>query len=297
MSRVVVPCLLAVLVLGAGCRANLPTTGTPAMLPATGPGSTADPMSVYDTRWTTTPEQLAGDPPTRVAVRERVAPSWSGSVQVDLLSRYVWRGALLVDDPVLEPTVTVAYGGLSLEVWGNWDLTDANGSSGELTEIDITLDYTHAFEGGGLPWSVSLGGVWYTSPSGWFEDTAEVYAGVAADVFLQPTLTVYLGAYGVYEGDGVFASLDLAHGVPLGCGSLDLGAGIAWGNGRFHDALFGASEDGLGELYLQAGWALSRGRWTLTPSVRFSTLLDGALRDAQEKNDLLIFGLSASYEL
>lgn len=288
--------LAPALVVFGGCRANLPTTGTPAMVTPTGPGSIADPMSVYDPRWTTTPEQLAQPATSRVALRRAVGPTWSGSAQVDVFSRYVWRGALALDDPVLQPAATVAYGGLSLNVWGNLDLGDANGTAGELTEVDITLDYTHQVSDGAVPASVSFGAIWYTSPSGWFDDIAEIYAGVSADVFLQPSFKVYVGVHGPYEGDGVFMALDLAHSVPLGCGSLELGTGIGWGNHHFNGALFGAPEDALGELYLQAGWAYARGRWTLTPSVKFSSLLDGSLRDAQGKNDLFIFGLSAAVD-
>ena len=280
---------LVLLVLGAGCRANLPA---PPTAPVALPGSVANPMSVYDPRWTTTPEQLATPAGSRVAVRDRVGPSWSGSAGLGVFSQYVWRGALLVDDPVLQPDVTVAYGGLSLNVWGNIDLTDVNGFEGELNEVNITLDYTHTFDGR-VPVDVSVGGIWYTSPAGWFDDLAEVYAGVGLDVFLKPRLTVY---FGVYEVEGIFGTLEFGHECRLGCGTLELGTGISAGDSVFHEALFSVSDDSLGEFFFDVGWTYTRGRWSVRPGVRFSTLVDGTLRDAQDDNDFVVFSLQASVD-
>lgn len=285
-QRLSVLCLLLAFFAG-GCRANLPTGPVTPV-----PGSVQNPMSVYDPRWTTMPEDLTTPATTRVAVRRTVGPSWSASAGVGVFSQYVWRGALLVDDPVLQPDVTVAYGGLSLNVWGNIDLTNVNGFGGELSEVDVTLDYTHRFEGR-VPTEVSVGGIWYTSPSGWFDDLAEVYAGVGLDVILQPRLTVY---FGVYEVEGIFGTLEFGHEVPLGAGTLELGTGISAGDSVFHDALFSVSDDGLGEFFFDVGWTYTRGRWSLRPGVRFSSLVDSTLRDAQADNDFFVFSLAASVD-
>lgn len=284
-----VPVALALLA-GMGmvaCRANLPAVPPTAVAAA---GTVANPMGVYDPRWTTLPDQAPQDVPARVAVREAVAPTWSGSVGVGLFSHYVWRGALLTDDPVLQPDVTVAYGGLSLGVWGNLDLTNVNGFGGELNEVDVTLDYTHRFEGR-VPVEASIGAIWYTSPSGWFDDLGEIYGGVGLDTFLQPRLTVYVG---VYEVEGVFGTLEIGHDAPLGCGTLELGAGISAGDGVFHESLLGARTEAFGELFLDVGWTYTRGRWSIRPGLRFSTLLDDTLRDAQADNDLVVLSLQTS---
>jgi hypothetical protein len=64
------------------------------------------------------------------------------ALDVPVLSAYVWRGQVLVDDPVVQPTFTVAKGGFSINWWGNFNLDDnATGDDFEFSEHDITLSY------------------------------------------------------------------------------------------------------------------------------------------------------------
>ncbi|MBI4800069.1 MAG: hypothetical protein HY794_15340, partial [Desulfarculus sp.] len=50
--------------------------------------------------------------------------AWSVDLTVPYYSKYLSRGALTVDDPVLQPGLTVAAHGFSFNVWGNYNLTD-----------------------------------------------------------------------------------------------------------------------------------------------------------------------------
>ncbi len=275
--------LLALLVC-AGCRVRAPAA---APLPRAAAGQAA-----YAAAWTTPPEAASSQAvPTRAAVRAAVPTPWTLQGNVALLSAYVWRGALLVDDPVLQPTATLGYGGWSFNVWGNIDLGDANGRAGEVNEVDLTLSYSHTIKDGRVPATLFGGGIWYTSPTGWFTDLAEIYAGVGFDVFLQPTVTVYVG---VVQVEGLYAQLALSHQVALGPGSLTLSGGLGAGEEHHFGALLGAPTNALGEVYLGASWGLPLGRWTIAPSVRFSSLIDGDLRDASAKNDHVVFGLTVS---
>jgi len=228
-------------------------------------------------------------PAQRVAVRDAVRPAWVFRAGVDLYSRYVWRGVLAVDDAVLQPSAMALYRGFSLNVWGNIDLGDANGRAGEVSEVDITLAYTHRIRDAAAPVDLTFGAVYYTSPSDWFDDFAEVFFAVSADVLLQPKLSIYIGVLEIE--DSIYASLDCGHDVRLGCGTLQLAGGLGAGNHHLWEPLLQAPVNAFGEAYLQAGWALRARAWTFTPSVKFSTLLDGDLRSAHVKNDLFIFGL------
>ena len=82
-------------------------------------------------------------------------------VEVDaealVVSKYVWRGLEVNEDPVLQPALTVTYGGFSFNIWGNMDLTDfgedecvytsdCESRAGQFTEIDLTLDYSRSFD-------------------------------------------------------------------------------------------------------------------------------------------------------
>lgn len=59
------------------------------------------------------------------------------TVSADLVSNYIWRGAKL-DDAAVQPTLGVAYKGLSLTAWGSYGLT----TSGNTKELDLTLAYS-----------------------------------------------------------------------------------------------------------------------------------------------------------
>lgn len=59
------------------------------------------------------------------------------TVSADVVSNYIWRGAKL-DDAAVQPTLGVAYKGLSLTAWGSYGLT----TSGNTKELDLTLAYS-----------------------------------------------------------------------------------------------------------------------------------------------------------
>lgn len=58
-----------------------------------------------------------------------------GSIGVDLVSTYAWRGQKL-DGAAIQPTLGLEWGGLSLSAWGS------TGFSGDYRELDLTLSYT-----------------------------------------------------------------------------------------------------------------------------------------------------------
>lgn len=59
------------------------------------------------------------------------------TVSADVVSNYIWRGAK-IDDAAVQPTLGVAYKGLSLSAWGSYGLT----TSGNTKELDLTLAYS-----------------------------------------------------------------------------------------------------------------------------------------------------------
>ena len=59
------------------------------------------------------------------------------TISSDVVSQYVWRGQNL-GSAALQPTLGVAYKGLSLSAWGSIGLTNA----ADAKELDLTLSYT-----------------------------------------------------------------------------------------------------------------------------------------------------------
>ena len=93
---------------------------------------------------------------------------------VDILSDYVWRGIILDDNVVWQPSVSLGYntedwGGIYVNWWASFDLTDrrnrmpwGNNSRqcGSIHEIDYYVGYTKSF--GDL--DLEIGHYWYDYP-------------------------------------------------------------------------------------------------------------------------------------
>ena len=61
-------------------------------------------------------------------------------------SKYVWRGLLVNDEFVLQPSVGITFGGFNANIWSSVDLTDYGAESGayngrkfDLQEVDYTV--------------------------------------------------------------------------------------------------------------------------------------------------------------
>jgi hypothetical protein len=87
------------------------------------------------------------------------------SVDVPVLSAYVWRGQVLNEDAVLQPGLTGTIGGFAVNAWSSLNL-DGTDTDGEFTEFDWTVSYSQAVG----PVELGLGVVQYTFPNSTLED-------------------------------------------------------------------------------------------------------------------------------
>ena len=203
---------------------------------------------------------------------------------VGLFSGYVWRGVSLTNRPVGQPGVYAAFpaGNASITVggWANVDLGRYNGSD----------DLSQSGGGSGFnlsefdPWAevsvpvgkatVTGGVIGYVFPNefGATDDfnTWEVYGKVGLGVPLSPKLAVY---YDFDKVNGAYLEGTVAHAVPLGSVSLNLGAlaGLSVGQAEGDDPgeLNNFFENGFTHLDLSAGVPFSVGILTLTPVLHF----------------------------
>lgn len=176
--------------------------------------------------------------------------SVSTAVSMDWVTHYVWRGMRLTDNPVLQPSVTVSAGGLSLNAWGSVDLTDVNEDDGEslhLQEVDYTASYGFSpVEGLDL----MAGFIWYTFSG--LDSTGEVFASVGLSaVPLSPTVSVY---YDIDEAEGLYANASVKHAFDITEKlNLTLSGGVGWGDAEYHEFYFGDEAHGsFSELLAKA---------------------------------------------
>jgi len=214
----------------------------------------------------------------------------------DVVSKYVWRGMLLTDDPVVQPGLTLSGYGLSLNVWGSVDLTDLNENDIDaeyrLQELDYTASYAISpMEGLDL----EGGFIWYTFPGTVFDDTGEVYGSVAlSSIPLSPTLTVY---YDVDEVEGYYGTFALGHSFELTEAlSLDLGASIAYADEEYNEAYFGVDDDGLNDLALSASLSYTVNEYVaVSATVGYSEILDNDIEDTMDDSDHTTVGLNITF--
>lgn len=226
------------------------------------------------------------------------SPSIGFDVSADFNSKYIWRGQLLDDDYVFQPGISMTFGKFTAGIWGNLEMTDYNGNSGEFTEYDYSLDYTTSIADG---IDLSLGVIEYYFPSG--DDTQEIYAGLAFDMPLSPSVTIYND---IDEVNGSYVSFAVGHtfeeiaklseetSIPM-----EVGASIGWGSESYNKAYWGAPADdsALNDLTVSVAFPIGLGSWTLTPSVNYVTLMDSDVKktDAYStSSDYFFTGISLS---
>jgi uncharacterized protein (TIGR02001 family) len=202
---------------------------------------------------------------------------------VDYLSKYMWRGQNLSDDPVFQPSVTVTYGALSASLWGNMDTTNINSNGGRFSEIDTTVGLT-----GQIPGTegiiCSLGVTHYHFPGTAYPDTTECYGGFSLALPLSPTLTAYRD---VGEAEGTYYALSLNHSisriaeiapdVPVG---ITAGLNLGYANSSYNRYYWGITGDSFQDLALTLALPVTTGNWTMTPRVSYVTILSNTIRDA-----------------
>ncbi|OGW37155.1 MAG: hypothetical protein A2Y97_01100 [Nitrospirae bacterium RBG_13_39_12] len=215
----------------------------------------------------------------------------SGSVSVDVMSNYVWRGQKLSNSWVVQPSVSINYGSFSSNIWANYDtdsMIDEGDGHGEITETDITANYNFSFD----KLTIGIGYIYYALNSA--SDTQEIYVSASYDILPHPSLTFY---YDYDEGKGTFIvasikhSFDLAKDIPL-----ELGASASF---NIEDKVMGTDSEGdeftnfyNSELKASVSIPLTKGL-SVTPKVAYSFPLSNdaeeAIKNISDDGDKDIF--------
>jgi len=167
------------------------------------------------------PLMLSALAPTPVAALD-------GSLDLSVQSAYIWRGMVLNDKPVFQPSLNVSGGPWSASVWSNINLTSDNGYEGEASEVDYWLAYTSA--GRDVDWTVTYYA--YTFPHTASLSTREVWANATFKTLpFSPSLTAIrdvkaikgwyylltgsqsLGVLKTRASDGLVLTLNVGHGT------------------------------------------------------------------------------------
>jgi hypothetical protein len=237
----------------------------------------------------------------------------SASLDLPVLSAYVWRGQVLNDEAVVQPSLTVSKGGFAINWWANYNLTDeVTGDANEFSEHDISVSYSGTCPLTGA--DMTLGIVNYDFPNqstvtaegnaALVADTRELYLIAAfSAVPLAPTLSVY---YDFKEADGFYGSLGISHSVELtDKASLSLAAALGaadkdWATFYYPDVK--EQDAGLTDWNVSASVPITLcDSLTLTPGVTYAALI-GDAKDTVDNTgiyygdtDQVIGSLKATY--
>ncbi|MDE0838926.1 MAG: MltA-interacting MipA family protein, partial [Kiritimatiellae bacterium] len=138
------------------------------------------------------------------------------SLDAAVYSAYDWRGQVLNDEAVLQPSIDVSSdNGLTVNVWGNFDLTDSVGDSEEFSEVDITVSYDLDLGENAL--GAQIGLIEYLFPKEddvADADTREIFVGLSETVGeFDLSLTAYLD---IDEVDGAYINAAVEHALSVG---------------------------------------------------------------------------------
>ncbi len=213
------------------------------------------------------------------------APVFKYGMDHAMQSRYVWRGFLLDEGPVLQQGTRVAAYGFTAGVWGSFGI--GAGEARDSDEVDYTVDFTRAFGKA----SVSVGNTLYRFPSADLY-SAEFYLAVSRENFLHPRLT-WFHDYGREEkggGDGDYLECTTEVRAPLRKSPVTLGFRARAGYNR---KLFLAGEGIDVGFGTGCTWALTKSV-SLVPGVNVSMPF-GDLKDAAGQEGEFIVGFQLSF--
>ncbi|MFC1570735.1 hypothetical protein ACFL4E_03020 [Candidatus Omnitrophota bacterium] len=246
--------------------------------------------------------------------KEEWMPTFSHSQS--FLSKYIWRGWNLGDEPVWQMDTAIFWYGFTFDFWTNYSLNNNKERDGgryqEFTEIDYTFDYT--FNIGEMsdlldydspdlldPLSISAGYIYYTFPNlDWddkFFDTHEIYFGASYDCLLQPSFTWYWDVgrgKGNSDGggNGSYFLFGIGHSFDLGDSGITANVGMTTGinNEQWTDKTGWADMVFSGDLEIPVF-----NYFTITPSMAFSLILDRDTYNDASENEFY-GGITISFE-
>jgi hypothetical protein len=225
---------------------------------------------------------------------------------VSALSAYVWRGQVLNDEAVIQPAATITKGGFAINIWGNFNLTDAaTGDSGEFSEVDLTLSYSRAVG----PATIGAGVIEYLFPNQTlvaadgtgvgYPGTREVYLSLSLPGLpVVPSVTVY---YDFGEAESFYALAALTYSAKLGeTLNLGLSTSLGYAAADYNAFYFGVDEAALNDANFGLSLAWSpHPLLMVTPAYQYTMLADSNIEDGAaglyKDKDHSIVSVKATY--
>lgn len=218
----------------------------------------------------------------------------TGYINTSIFNKYVCRGAIFYDHPVIQPAVGIAYEplGLYAEVWGSYSPRGGwNSDAGD--EIDYTIGWAPEYKG----FKFDMGYSYFNliSLKNTTGDLHDFYFNVAAPAVYGITPSVNFDFNlpqdkDVLEG-GVVYSLNLEAeqkiaGQPIAIKVTAVG----------HDGIYGAKPETVSSLNLRLAtkFAVLK-NLEVTPEINFQKRVGKKISDGGSSKDLIWYGVKVNY--
>lgn len=218
--------------------------------------------------------------------------------ELGIQSKYVWRGYLKTDGPVLQPTVTVGLKGLSLGLWGNMDLSDESDfdakKAGEMNEVRFLLGFNRSF----VLLNVSAGVIHYTYPNMTYDTaTTEIFVNASGLIPVHPSLTLYRD---VDKTKGLYGEITASQTFPVGLlFGFEVSGGLGFATKEYNKVYFDKNDFALTDIRISLGMPIGIGELVkIKPAVTYTGIINSDISDNLDSADIndqnVYFGISAS---
>jgi outer membrane scaffolding protein for murein synthesis (MipA/OmpV family) len=230
------------------------------------------------------------------------------TAEAALVSSHVWRGQVLNNDFVIQPQLTVEQYGVSLNLWGNYDLgNNWLGVSSDFSEFNLSLAYTLPLDINDI--AIDLGIIGYHYPANGSgvgpvginkQSTTELFAKatvLSIKDYVIPSVTFFGD---IDEANGVYILFDVV--APYQISDylwVEGGVSAGWGNTSYNDYYwFGAHDSGWNDynFYGNVSYEIME---NVTAAVNLTyTLLEGGSisTNPYEANEKFYGGVNIAYD-
>lgn len=249
-----------------------------------------------------------------LVVTEPVSAQPTIGLDVETLSKYVWRGVSLTNRPVIQPALSLTFGlgsaSLSLGGWANIeplrydgenDISEGGGAAAlDVTEVDWWADISRSF--GSATLTAGATAYRYPNDAGLMSSssTVELYGilELEAPAFVT-TLSVYNDVdkvRGLYLEGGVSRSVSVTSSFEMTLAAI---AGWSAGQAVDSDETANFETNGLSHVEFSASTVLEYGQLSLEPQLHFALNYDAATRYVSprepDRGHHLWFGVSIGW--
>jgi hypothetical protein len=247
------------------------------------PTTTSTPSGIRAEAGAETPAQLTDKEST-----------FTYGAEMDFNSRYVWRGLLLDDGPVGQPSAWISAFGFTLTAWSNVAMTDASGVAG-LNSGGLILAYDRDWEKLRLEAALDAymgrmssdiesrntmeGSLKLSYPAG----PLRIFTTQAFDV---------LAYRGSYFGE---AGLEYAKQITKST-EFTISGRSGWASSKFNDVYIGVNKSAFNFVGVEGSLTYYLGRrMYFRPHVEFSSITDRILRGQLAPANIVSFGLAFGF--